>query len=649
MLALSNMGAHHDLVEASALAQGIERYSQWRDSVGSAIGEFAAWLQQTAREDATNLRALKSMQERLDGDWLTLAFVAEFSRGKSELINALFFGDFDERIVPSGAGRTTMCPTEFLWDGKVIPSIRLLPIETRRKEATLSDLKRQPQLWHQFDFDPTEANSIKHAIAKVCETRLVPIEEAHSLGLPALDGMNKSNLQVAEIPRWRHAIVNYPHPLFLQGLRIIDTPGLNAIGAEPELTHSLLPSAHGIVFLLAADTGVTVSDLEIWKSHLQQSQLRCVVLNKIDGLWDGLRSDAAIAAEIQKQVVSVANHLSVPSDQVFPLSAQKALAARVKGLPDQLKRSNIQHFERKLAAELLPARYALIGKQVGQDFGQVFQSVRFKLTEHQRLLSDQEFELTNLRGKNRHSIAHAAQKIKNEKEGFEAGLRLMQGLRAVHKKQTQKLLASLGMEHLKRHVRQARDEMQASNFSPSLQAAMRKMIESSHTDMIAAEKELVELSQMMKVIYQQFNDQFGMRLPAPVSFTLAPKMEQIEQIKVLFDNQFGVMSLVTKEKWQLTRRFFESIALELKKVYVAAVVETGSWLRALLDPIESQLSAQQSQLKNRMTSVKRVLEASDSLEASIKVLADDQATLESQLAQIARLSAAIHSKLVQHD
>lgn len=37
-----------------------------------------------------------------------------------------------------------------------------------------------------------------------------------------------------EIPRWRHAIINFPHPLLQQGLVILDTPGLNAVGTEPE-------------------------------------------------------------------------------------------------------------------------------------------------------------------------------------------------------------------------------------------------------------------------------------------------------------------------------------------------------------------------------------------------------------------------------
>ena len=91
------------------------------------------------------------------------------------------------------------------------------------------------------------------------------------------------------MPAWRHALINYPHPLLKRGLVVIDTPGLNAIGAEPELTLGLLPSAHATVFILGADTGVTKSDLAIWREHLDGRALeRFVVLNKIDTLADPL-------------------------------------------------------------------------------------------------------------------------------------------------------------------------------------------------------------------------------------------------------------------------------------------------------------------------------------------------------------------------
>ena len=48
-----------------------------------------------------------------------VAFVAEFSRGKSELINAIFFAGYGRRIMPASAGRTTMCPTELGYDADV--------------------------------------------------------------------------------------------------------------------------------------------------------------------------------------------------------------------------------------------------------------------------------------------------------------------------------------------------------------------------------------------------------------------------------------------------------------------------------------------------------------------------------------------------
>jgi hypothetical protein len=94
------------------------------------------------------------------------------------------------------------------------------------------------------------------AFRQVSKTRRVPVEEARRYGL-----YDESDPDVAatvdeqgliEISQWRHAIVNFPHPLLKQGLVILDTPGLNAIGTEPELTLNLIPTAHGVLYICAA-------------------------------------------------------------------------------------------------------------------------------------------------------------------------------------------------------------------------------------------------------------------------------------------------------------------------------------------------------------------------------------------------------------
>src|SRR4029077_2586770 len=141
-------------------------------------------------------------------------------------------------------------------------------------------------------------------------------------------GASTADGESIEIPCWRHAIINFPHPLLQQGLVVLDTPGLNAIGTEPELTLNQLPNAHAVLFLLAADAGVTRTDLDVWNRHLVADDTaskagRIVVLNKIDGLWDDLKSDTQIHADIERQINATALVLNIPPSQVFGVSAQK--------------------------------------------------------------------------------------------------------------------------------------------------------------------------------------------------------------------------------------------------------------------------------------------------------------------------------------
>lgn len=94
--------------DAHMLAEHFSAYTQWRGDVASGIGELRKWLQLNEIGDAQSDLRLQYLLDRLREDKLIVAFVAEFSRGKSELINAVFFAGYGNRILPSSAGRTTM-------------------------------------------------------------------------------------------------------------------------------------------------------------------------------------------------------------------------------------------------------------------------------------------------------------------------------------------------------------------------------------------------------------------------------------------------------------------------------------------------------------------------------------------------------------
>ena len=143
-----------------SLANHFAAYTSWRTRLSSCIGDFQDWLGQNELSDAQTDLRLTQLLDRLREDHLNVAFVAEFSRGKSELINAIFFADYGNRMLPSSAGRTTMCPTELLFDGNKLPCIELLPIQTRASNSSVTEYKRFAEEWTVVRLDV----EVRHAL-----------------------------------------------------------------------------------------------------------------------------------------------------------------------------------------------------------------------------------------------------------------------------------------------------------------------------------------------------------------------------------------------------------------------------------------------------------------------------------------------------
>ena len=174
------------------LAQHLSDYSRWRHDCAEAVTRLRAWLNQNELGDAQVDLRLQYALDRLRDDKLVVAFVAEFSRGKSELINAIFFSDFGDRILPSSTGRTTMCPTELQWSAGAQQEIRLLPIETRATHATVSELKNQAEAWFTAPLSTASATTLQEALARVGETKRVNEGEAAGLGFAIDPGCVKT-------------------------------------------------------------------------------------------------------------------------------------------------------------------------------------------------------------------------------------------------------------------------------------------------------------------------------------------------------------------------------------------------------------------------------------------------------------------------
>lgn len=635
-------------------------YSEWRRSLHGAITGFRRWLQNQELSETQIDQRLAQILSTLQDDKLYIAFVAEFSRGKSELINAIFFATFGTRMLPSSAGRTTMCPTELLYDVDSEPYLRLLPIETRSTGTTIAEYKGFPDEWQTIALDVKAPNQVAEALQRISDIKKVDREAAQALGLHVAENEKQNGMQLTEdgqveIPRWRHAIINLPHPLLEQGLVILDTPGLNALGAEPELTLNLLPSAHAVMFILAADTGVTKSDIQVWQDYIGGAKTsgkgRLVVLNKIDGLWDELRDWNEVQREIDRQIQETAKHLGVEPRFVFPVSAQKALLGKIKGDAKILERSRITLLEDALVRELIPAKQEIVRDNVNDDVAGVVHAVRLMIDQRLKGVHEHMAELETLNGKNSDVIEHMMGKVRVDKEHFEKSLQRFQATRSIFSQQTNVLYGLLNLNALDKVTAETKKNMEISLTTGGLRAQMQNFFAYAHKNLEQVAQQAQEIKALMDGVYKKFQEEHGLSNVKPATFSVAKYLREIKRVEAKNEQFMNALSLAMTAQMAVVRKFFESAVSKVRAVYAVANRDADAWLKTIMSPMESQVREHQVQLRRRLESIKRIHQASDTLDSRMAELKqvqegmrEQERALENQVQQITRLLNANESE-----
>ncbi|MCU0768722.1 MAG: dynamin family protein [Burkholderiaceae bacterium] len=630
------------------LASSFQEYGQWRDTLAAAIVQLRKWLAEEQMLDADAERRVEVALDRLAEDKLVIAFVAEFSRGKSELINAIFFADYGKRILPSSAGRTTMCPTELLYDESLPPCIRALPIETRGRHGSTSEFKRLSEEWQVFPLDTSSADGMLGAFRIVAETMRVPVDVARSYGLYDADDPGQAialdKHGMVEISKWRHAVINFPHPLLKHGLVILDTPGLNAIGTEPELTLSLVPNAHAVLFVLAADTGVTKSDLDVWQHVVGDAGHRnhIAVLNKIDGLWDVLKTPGEIELEVRHQCAAVAATLDLEPIRVFPVSAQKGLVAKVQNDPALLEASRLPLLEEALIDLLVPTKQQIVRDQTVSQVERVASEARLTLSARERGVIEQLYELRGLQGKNQSSIERMTRRALAEQREFEEVVRKIVAARVVLQKLSDKLFAPLRVSALRAQVLATRNTMKKTQLSTSITAAVREYFANLRELLREANARALEVEQMVLGVQRRFGEELGWSLSPPMTFSLDTYLAELERAEHAYRSQFGAVAVLTRDRWTLMERFFETVVAKSREIFAAAERDTEAWVKSLLPPIELQVREQRAQLRKRAESISKIRDAQGSLDERIGELEQALEQTQARLQTLRQLAGRVH-------
>jgi hypothetical protein len=632
---------------ASSFASSLDELSQWRTTLGQRLDDYSRFLGEHDVADPAAHESLDTLRRRLSGEKLIVAFVAEFSRGKSELINAIFFSDTGRRVLPATPGRTTMCPVELGFEAGEEPALALLPISTRLEGLSLTELRGQPKAWTHVALDVSSPDKLSEALLEVMRTQWVSVDDAKALGFwdddhpddnPPTDDEGR-----VEVPAWRHALINYPHPLLKQGLVVLDTPGLNAIGAEPELTLSLIPSAHAMVFILGADTGVTKSDMAIWRDHLgSPSDTSFVVLNKIDALVDPLATIEQVREQIEQQRVATARTLDTAPERVFPLSARQALASRIEGDARGLAESRLPALEAALGAQLLPQRRDVLQQTVIEATQRMESQVARRLGDRRRQMAEQMLELRGLRGKSSAKTRLMLERVDAETAEFEQCTSRLQAMRMVHSRMLKNALVDLTSDRLREEVNEMQTSMNASLLNLGAKKAFLALCARLRELLEASQVRAGEIHDMLSASFAKLNAEFGFSLAVNKTPDLERFVRELTLIQRNYVQYLGLTQALRLSQPKFMEQFRRMLVSKLRVVFENSSSELELWNKMASAQVDSQLRERRRGFRRRREALERIQTASGDLEQRISELEAQDAQLQQLQARSAEL--AVHVK-----
>ncbi|MGM0594343.1 MAG: dynamin family protein [Pseudomonadota bacterium] len=631
-------------------------YGQWKEDLIAGINDYQKWLHthdMGSSED--ELRIYESINA-LRSDKLTIGFVAEFARGKTELINAIFFSEYDRRLLPSEAGRTTMCPTELYYDNEQKQSyIRLLPIETRLKDTSIAEYKTDPIHWSHIDLDLDNADNMAEAFREIVKTKSVPREEAQKLGLYSdadthLNQPDGSPPDEIDIPLWRHALISFPHPLLKQGLVILDTPGLNALGSEPELTLNMLPRAQAVMFIMAADTGVTKSDLDMWVHNVKpmrkgRDKGTVVILNKVDTLWDDLKTLPEIEKTVTDQCKKAAQTLGIDASTVYPVSAQKGLLAKIRHDEEMLERSNILSLEGILANEILPYQQELVREHVKEDVGAMIKESRDLLASRFKSIKGQLEELHGLSGKNNEVIEHLMQKTREEQVAYHKNVESFNANKKILSEQSRKLLSMLSLTKLDKLVSKSRESMTGTWTTHGLKHAMKTFFDGISEMLKEVDDYSEQLNRLVTTVYHKFQSEHGLEGIEPVLYDIDKYVKEMDRLYEEAEAFRNSPVTVMTEQHYVVKKFFISLVSHARNVFFKAHRDAENWSKAVMSPLVQQIKDHKETMDKRLENLRKINESRDTLEARIAELKKNGATVRQQYEEINAILKVINRPL----
>ncbi|OQK16837.1 dynamin family protein [Methyloprofundus sedimenti] len=624
-------------------------YAQWRHEVAQTIEMYREWSDRCGLSNRKSSETLSNMLQTLNGERVTLAFAGEFSRGKTELINALFFAEMGGRLLPVTTERTTMCPAELFYDAATPGYMRLLNIETRLEDTSLIEYRDNSSSWKQIDLDYDSPAQLQEAFKELFAVKKVSQEHAKNLGLwneVEASELGLLDAEEVEIPCWRYALINLSHPLLKQGLCILDTPGLSALGIEPELTLNILPAAAAIIFVLAADRGITKRDFKVW--HYYINNVRglakieiAVVMNKMDMLMDEHLDTAEYDRSIADHVDNSAKMLGFNRQLIFPVSARQALVAKNKHDVALLEKSHLAGLESYLADNVVLPRYTALKQKITLNIDFLLSESLSLSEEKYQYALDQLEEFKKIDCDNAEMMDHLLIETRERQQAYLLNVKNFQDSYRFFAVQSEVLVDSLSKITVDAVIQRSKDELIHNLTTYHLKKKIQLLFDELRDLLQHAVEVNNETGNLTKEIHKKFGHEYGFKDVELKLFSLSEYQFQLECI--LEEGEIFRSSAKTTmtEQTVVVKKLYSLIISKVRKVFNRAHQDAKYWRKMVFLPLMHQIQDHKKQIDSRLHMLHKISGSKEDVAENIAFLEERLMSLGKQRSELQTIIGAI--------
>ncbi len=624
--------------EPASLKVQLALHGKWRARAVRAVHDLRAWLRSagagTPEADARLRRALTA----IEADGLRIAVAGAEGRGKTELINALFFADFGRRLMPVTATRS-LCPLEIRWQpGDGDACLRLLPIEYQADDLSLAELRASPERWVRLPLHPQEPEQISATLAEIHRTKPLPAPQAARLGLAG----DATAGATCEVPCWRYAALSFPHPLLKKGLVLLDLPGLAATARDALLQRELLENIDALVLTIAADRGVEADDLTLWQDHLRtlepQPEVTLVALTRTDLLGpDGPQR----ATKIERLTHHTATALAVARDAVHAISAREGLAAKIADKPARRRASGVDALESRLGTRIIGAQRERSRAVVEASIGELLRAAMARIGERCAHTDARVRELEALEARSADLVARTLERTRRDEQTYVQSVQQVQRAQRRLRERTARcrgLIASDTGEHL---IGGAQARLAASWTTLGLRRAVCALFTELRLVVAQTSTEAAAAAEQVDATYTLLQRTLGLDVKPPPPFSAARYRHEMDLLHAEALRFAAGTELLFTEQGMAIRRLRRGLVQRAGVLLEHLREDCDAWRRGALAPLVAAVEGRKVRAERRLERYQRVKRTREEARAERTELTQQRARLARELTLLRNIRNAL--------